>query len=93
MAYFTEKNKFATMELLANDVLNSDGVPNYSNRDFMNAVLIFQHSLMAKMWELQRAEKMPMDVSAEMANKCGENLRKLIKTYTDLDMHEVENFI
>lgn len=47
------------LEMIANSLLiqnteatGSENKPNYSNRDFMNAVIIFQTALMDKMYDM-----------------------------------------
>ena len=86
------------LEAIANDLLTqnaeakgNENKPNYSNRDFMNAVIIFQTALMDKMYDNQNG--MSLDERLEMAERCGLDLRKLIQTYTGLDMHKFEEFI
>ena len=93
-------NQKETMELLATEILNinADAVsnvnkPNFSNRDFMNAVIIFQNALMDKMYDNQNYDKMSIDDRIKMSESCGLDLRKLIHTYTGLDTHNIENFI
>ena len=86
------------LEAIANDLLTqnaeakgNENKPNYSNRDFMNAVIIFQTALMDKMYDNQNG--MSLDERMEMAERCGLDLRKLIQTYTGLDMHKFEEFL
>ena len=93
-------NQKETMELLAAEILNinADAVsnvnkPNFSNRDFMNAVIIFQNALMDKMYDNQNYDKMSIDDRIKMSESCGLDLRKFIQTYTGLDTHNIENFI
>lgn len=90
----TYKNE---LELIASDILvqNSEHAekPNYSNRDFMNALIIFQTALMDKLYDNQDFDKMPMEERMKMAESCGKELRKLIHTYTGLDTHKLEDFI
>jgi hypothetical protein len=88
------------LELIANDLLtqNAEAIgdenkPNYSNRDFMNALIIFQTALMDKMFDTQSYDGMSMEDRMAMAKSCGEALRKLIHTYTNLDTHKVEEFL
>ena len=82
------------LETIANEILNNQEVkPNYSNRDFMNALIIFQTALMDKMYDNQDYDKMDLDNRMQMANQCGLDLRKLIHTYTGLDTHKLEDFI
>ena len=86
------------LEAIANDLLTqnaeakgNENKPNYSNRDFMNAVIIFQTALMDKMYDNQNG--MSLDERMEMAERCGLDLRKLIHTYTGLDLHKFEEFL
>lgn len=88
------------LELIANDLLEqnveskgNENKPNYSNRDFMNATIIFQTALMDKMWDNQDYDGMPMQDRMNMAESCGQALRNLIHTYTGLDTHKFEDFI
>src|SRR5690606_3252773 len=94
------RNHAKELEEIASDILdqNADAVggeakPNYTNRDFINALIIFQHALMDKMYDLQVAERMSFDDMCKMANNCGVDLGKLIFTYTGLDVRDVENFL
>jgi hypothetical protein len=94
------KNHKLAIELIATDILNqnseavgNENKPNYSNRDFMNCVIIFQNALMDKMYDNQDYDKMSLEDRMNMTIKCGEDLRKLIFTYTNLDTHIVEEFL
>jgi hypothetical protein len=88
------------LEIIANDLLTQNAEakpgknkPNYSNRDFMNATIIFQTALMDKMYDNQEYDGMNIEYRLKMAESCGLNLRKLIHTYTGLDTHKLEEFI
>ena len=88
------------LEVIANGLLiqnaeakGNQNKPNYSKRDFMNAVIIFQTALMDKMWDNQEFDDMDMEERMKMAESCGLELRKLIHTYTGLDTHKFEDFI
>ena len=84
------------LEEIANAFLeqNDDAdKPNYSNRDFMNTIIIFQTALMDKMYDTQNHDNMPFEERIKMAESCGQTLRKLIHTYTGLDTHKVEEFL
>ena len=88
------------LEFIANDLLDQnanakgdENKPNYTNREFMNALIIFQTALMDKMYDNQTYDKMNIDDRLKMAKKCGLDLRKLIHTYTGLDTHKLEDFI
>jgi len=93
----TYKNE---LEEIANDLLTqnaeakgNENKPNYTNRQFMNAVIIFQTALMDKMYDNQEYDKMDIENRFKMAESCGLDLRKLIHTYTGLDTHKFEDFL
>ena len=93
----TYKNE---LEEIANDLLTqnaeakgNENKPNYTNRQFMNAVIIFQTALMDKMYDNQDYHKMDIENRYKMAESCGLDLRKLIHTYTGLDTHKFEDFL
>lgn len=88
------------LEVIANDILNqnadakgNENKPNYTNREFMNALIIFQTALMDKMYDNQDYDKMNVEDRLKMAESCGLELRKLIHTYTGLDTHKLEDFL
>ena len=88
------------LEFIANDILEqnanakgNENKPNYSNRDFMNATIIFQTALMDKMFDNQDYDNMSIEDRMNMAESCGKELRKLIHTYTGLDTHDVDKFL
>ena len=82
------------LEFIANDLLDQTGIkPNYSNRDFMNAIIIFQTALMDKMYDMQTYEDMSPEDKEKMTLSCGTELRKLIRIYTGLDTHKIEEFL
>lgn len=88
------------LEIIANDLLTQnaeatgdENKPNYTNREFMNAVIIFQTALMDKMYDNQDYDNMNVEDRMKMAESCGLELRKLIHTYTGLDTHKFEQFL
>lgn len=88
------------LEFIANDILEqnanakgNENKPNYSNRDFMNATIIFQTALMDKMFDNQDYDDMSIEDRFNMAESCGNELRKLIHTYTGLDTHQIDKFL
>jgi len=87
------------LEYIANDILNQnaseDGSekPNYSNRDFLNTIFIFQTALMDKLFDNQEYDNMDIEDRMNMVMQCGNDLRKLIHTFTGLDTHKIENFL
>lgn len=82
------------LEEIAIDLLEQSGnKPNYTNRDFMNCLIIFQTALMDKMYDNQDFDGMDLENRSNMAVKCGLDLRKLIHTYTGLDTRKFEDFV
>ena len=82
------------LELIANDYLEQNGEkPNFTNRDFMNTIIIFQTALMDKLFDNQNYDKMDIENRMKMAEACGNDLRKFIHTYTNLDTHNINEFL
>lgn len=88
------------LEIIASDILDqnaeaieNENKPNYTNREFMNCLIIFQTALMDKMYDNQDYDKMGLKERANMATQCGLDLRKFIHTYTGLDTHNIEDFL
>lgn len=88
------------LEIIASDLLEQNAYaegdenkPNYSNRDFFNAVIIFQTALMDKVWDNMDFDGMGKEDREKMAVTCGEELRKLIFTFTGLDTHKLDLFL
>ena len=70
------------------------GAPNYSNEGFRASIKIFMSILLDKMFELQHNENMSIEDKSNMCRKAGEDLRKLVKTYTGIDtynMYKIDN--
>jgi hypothetical protein len=63
--------------------------PEYTNDGFRAGVKIFMSVMLDKMWELQVDENIPFDIRADMADKLGNEIRHLIKKYTNIDTHEL----
>lgn len=63
--------------------------PNYTMDGFRAAIKIFMSVVMDKIWELQEIENIDMEDRINMANNVGEEIRNLIKTYTDIDCHKL----
>lgn len=59
--------------------------PDYPDEAMSAATKIFMSVLMDRMWRLQEAENIEKDDRGNMATAAGEELRKLIKTYTGVD--------
>lgn len=88
------------LEIIASYILDqnaepvgNENKPNYTNREFINCLIIFQTALMDKMYDNQEYDKMSIEDRSNMAVKCGLDLRKLIHTYTGLDTHQIEKFL
>ena len=88
------------LEFIANDLLDQNiskkvnNKPNYTNREFMNAVIIFETALMDKMWDnVMEFDKLSYQERMDMATSCQKHLRKLIHIYTGLDIDEFEKFV
>ena len=63
--------------------------PGYTDGGFRAGIKIFMSVFMDKIWELQQNEGMAKQDCLNMAQKAGEDLRNLIKTYTDIDCHNL----
>jgi len=63
--------------------------PKFTEDGFKGGVKIFVTVLLDKMWQLQCDENMPIKDRTMMAAKLGDDIRSLIKTYTDIDMHDL----
>lgn len=59
--------------------------PNYTLDAFRASIKIFMSTMMDKMWELQGSEILEMDDRIAMAEKLGNELNKMVKTYTNID--------
>jgi len=63
--------------------------PEFTEEGFRAAIKIFMAALTDKMWELQAAEKIDLKDRVNMALKAGSDLKQLVKTYTNIDTHEL----
>ena len=68
---------------------NYETKPEFSMEGFKAALYIFQSALVDKMYSLQVNEDIPSDIKVDMAVKLGGELRELIKTYCNIDTHEL----
>lgn len=92
------ENYSQELEIIANNLLlqsaeNVSIKPNYSNRDFMNTIIIFQTALIDKMYDCMDKDDMEFNDRLDMAESCGTALRKLVHTYTGLDPHNIKEFL
>jgi len=89
------------LEIIASTILdqnckseNGENKPCYSNREFMNTLIIFQNALMDKMWDYMISNGIPdNDKRSEIATNCGLDLRNFILEYTGLDTYDFDNFV
>jgi len=63
--------------------------PEYTTEGFRGGIKIFMSVLMDKMWELQEDEDIDMEDRENMATQCGNDVRDLIKKYTNIDSREL----
>ena len=82
------------LEKIATEILNTSRIkPNYTNRDFMNIVIIFQSAMMDKLFEVMNFDNMEIEERVKMAEKCGLDLKDFIFKYTNIDTHKIENYL
>lgn len=58
---------------------------NFTDEGFRATIKIFSVAFFHKIWKLQEEENLDDDTRQAMAEKCGKDLRQLIKTYTNID--------
>jgi len=69
---------------------HQEGVPpGYTMDGFRAIVKIFMSAMMDKMYELQVKEDLDLEDKKAMAESCGDELRKLVHTYTGIDTLEM----
>jgi len=68
---------------------SNQGRPQYSKGGMRSSIKIFMSVIMDKMWELQEGENMDMETRCAMSQKCGEEVRELVKKYTGVDTHSL----
>ena len=93
-------NHSKDLEVLANSFLEQvinaklgENKPNYTNRDFMNALIIFQNALMDKMFDNQNYLEMDLIDREQMAINCGNELRDFVLKYTGLNPSNIDEFL
>ena len=75
---------------LADGLLKTAEVkPNYNDSSLLDFVIIFQSVFTDKIFDNQNFDKMSLDERLKMVYSAGNDLRKLIHTYTGLDTHEL----
>ena len=63
--------------------------PQYTNEGFRAAVKIFLSAMLDKMWKLQEDEGIDIDTRADMAEKLGNEIRNIVRIYTNIDTHNL----
>lgn len=63
--------------------------PNYTDEAMVSVTLIFQSVFMDKLFDTMEYDNMNKEDRLKMAESAGSDLRKLIHTYTGLDMHNL----
>ena len=69
--------------------LNGGQKPEYDVNGFRAATKIFMSVFMDKVWELQEAEGITIEQRMLMVKKAGEDIRKIIRIYTNIDTHKL----
>lgn len=68
------------------------GQPHGFDLDSLRAAAkIFMATMIDHLWQLGIEENIPMESRGQMAEKLGAELRKLMKTYTGIDSHDLYN--
>jgi hypothetical protein len=67
--------------------INTASPPEYPIEGFRAAIKIFMSALLDNIWRLQQLECMGIADREKMAEKAGNDLRILVKTYTNIDTH------
>lgn len=65
--------------------------PNYTDNALLNATLIFQSVFMDKVYDCMRGDGISQEDQLKMVQSAGEELRRVIHTYTGLDTRELAN--
>lgn len=68
--------------------IDGGGKYQFTTEGLRATTKIFMATLLDKMWELNESENFTIEERVRMAEKLGGDVRKLIKTYTDIDSHD-----
>ena len=61
----------------------------YTDKGFRAAIKIFMSAMLDKMWKLQEDENIDIDTRADMAEKLGNELRNIVRVYTNIDTRDL----
>jgi len=76
-------------ELAAGMLETAEIKPNFSNDAFIDSILIFQTVFTDKIFDCMQEDGSSNDDQIKMIQASGNELRKLIHTFTGLDTHEL----
>jgi hypothetical protein len=63
--------------------------PMYSHSSFRAILKLFMSAMMDKIWLLQEGEEMDVEDRMAMVEKCGQELKQLVKIYTNIESEEL----
>lgn len=63
--------------------------PMYSHSSFRAILKLFMSAMMDKIWLLQEGEEMDVEDRMAMVEKCGKELKQLVKIYTNIESEEL----
>ena len=63
--------------------------PEYTDEAFRAGIKIFMSVMIDKSYELMERENISLEDSCNMSEAIGQDIRKLIKQYTDIDTHDL----
>lgn len=69
--------------------LNINRPPEYTDEGFRASVKIFLSVMLDKMWKLQEDEGIDINTRADMAEKLGNEIRNIVRIYTNIDTHNL----
>ena len=81
-----EEIEMTLLEFTANE---HTGKPEFTDEGFRASIYIFMTVFMDKIYNLQEDENIAMEDRMNMVENAGNDLRNLIKKYTDIDTHKI----
>jgi hypothetical protein len=75
--------------LLQNEISNEDTPPGFTDEGLSSIIHLFSGALMDRVWALQEREEMDFEDRVAMIESLGEKIREIVKTYADIDTHEL----